>query len=106
MAFLLGIDIGTSGTKALVCDLSGKVLATATAEHDIASPQPGWSEQDPQWWWEASVAATRKAVRQAKVKAGECKAIGLSGQMHGFTGGGNACLPPPLRVLLGPARLG
>lgn len=83
MAFLLGIDIGTSGTKALVCDLKGRVLATATAEHDISSPQPGWSEQDPRWWWDAVVEATRAVVKKAKVRGGDCKAIGLSGQMHG-----------------------
>jgi len=83
MAFLLGIDIGTSGTKALVCDLDGQVLATATAEHDIASPQPGWSEQDPLQWWDATCEATKTVVKKAKVKAGECKGIGLSGQMHG-----------------------
>jgi xylulokinase len=83
MAFLLGVDIGTSGTKALVCDLKGKVLATATSFHDIASPQPGWSEQDPLQWWDATCKATREAVKKAKVKAGDCKGIGLSGQMHG-----------------------
>jgi xylulokinase len=83
MAYLLGIDIGTSGTKALACDLDGKVLATATAEHDIASPQPGWSEQDPRQWWSAVCKATRAVVKKADVKADACKGIGLSGQMHG-----------------------
>src|SRR6266542_4167468 len=53
MPHLLGIDIGTSGTKTLVCDEDGKVLATATAEHPISSPRPGWSEQNPQDWWAA-----------------------------------------------------
>lgn len=83
MGFLLGIDIGTSGTKALVSDLKGAVLATATAEHDIASPQPGWSEQDPLQWWDAVCKATRSAVKKAKVNAKQCRGIGLSGQMHG-----------------------
>ncbi len=83
MANLLGIDIGTSGTKALVCNLRGKVLATSTADHDLASPQPGWSEQDPRQWWTATCAATRAAVQKAKVKPGSIKGIGLSGQMHG-----------------------
>ena len=83
MAFLLGIDIGTSGTKALVCDLKGRVLSTAMGEHEIASPHPGWSEQDPQWWWRATIQAVRVVVRKAKVKAADCKGIGLSGQMHG-----------------------
>lgn len=47
MDYLLGIDIGTSGTKSIVIDTEGKVLATATCEHDIVSPRAGWSEQDP-----------------------------------------------------------
>lgn len=83
MAFLLGIDIGTSGTKALVCDLKGKVLGAATAEHDISSPQSGWSEQDPEQWWQATIQAARAAMSKGKVKPHECSGIGLSGQMHG-----------------------
>ena len=83
MAYLLGIDIGTSGTKALVCDLKGRVLGTATAEHDIASPRPGWSEQETAWWWESVCKATRAVVKKARVRAGDCRGIGLSGQMHG-----------------------
>lgn len=83
MAYLLGIDVGTSGTKALVCDQRGRVKATATAEHPISSPHPGWSEQDPADWW-VSVGQSMKAVlRKAKVKGSSIGAIGLSGQMHG-----------------------
>ena len=83
MSYLLGIDIGTSGTKTLICDRGGKVLATATAAHDIASPKPGWSEQEPGQWWSATVDATRRLVSKAKIKAAQVSAIGLSGQMHG-----------------------
>lgn len=83
MAHLLGIDIGTSGTKALICDHKGKVLSTATAEHDLYSPQPGWSEQDPRQWWEATCEATRQALDKAEVKPESVSGIGLSGQMHG-----------------------
>jgi xylulokinase len=54
MPYLLGIDIGTSGTKTLICDENGTVLATATAEHPISSPKPGWSEQNPDDWWKAT----------------------------------------------------
>src|SRR5207244_294955 len=57
MSNLLGIDIGTSGTKTLICDEDGKVLATAMAEHPIASPKPGWSEQNPEDWWAAACRA-------------------------------------------------
>src|SRR5438105_6979575 len=83
MAHLLGIDIGTSGTKTLICDDDGKVLATATAEHPISSPKPGWSEQDPQDWWNATCAATKAVLRKSKVKPNDIAGIGLSGQMHG-----------------------
>src|SRR5215212_4795900 len=83
MPHLLGIDIGTSGTKTLVCDEDGKVLATATAEHRISSPKPGWSEQDPIDWWNATCKATRAVLKKAKVKPADVGCIGLSGQMHG-----------------------
>src|SRR5262245_1190730 len=95
MAHLLGIDIGTSGTKTLICSDRGKVLATATAEHRIFSPKPGWSEQNPEDWWKATCNATRAVLKKAKVKATDIGGIGLSGQMHGsvFLGDG----PKPLR---------
>ncbi|HSV14002.1 MAG TPA: xylulokinase, partial [Tepidisphaeraceae bacterium] len=98
MPYLLGIDIGTSGTKTLICDDDGKVLATAMAEHPISSPKPGWSEQDPQDWWAATIKATRAVLKKAKVKATDIGGIGLSGQMHGsvFLGDG----PKPLRPAL------
>ncbi|HEY0010233.1 MAG TPA: xylulokinase [Tepidisphaeraceae bacterium] len=83
MANLLGIDIGTSGTKTLICDGRGRVLATATAEHPISSPKPGWSEQAPADWWKSTVAATRAVLKKAKLKAGDITGVGLSGQMHG-----------------------
>ena len=98
MAYLLGIDIGTSGTKTLVCDQRGKVLATATAVHPIFTPKPGWSEQNPQDWWKATCAATKAVLSKAKVKPADVKGIGLSGQMHGsvFLADG----PKPLRRAL------
>ena len=83
MSYLLGIDIGTSGTKTLLCDYTGYVLATAVAEHDIYSPNPGWSEQDPLQWWDATCKATKAVLAKAKVKGDQVTAIGLSGQMHG-----------------------
>ncbi len=83
MSYLLGIDIGTSGTKTLVCDYKGRVLATALAEHSISSPKPGWSEQDPRQWWRATCQATKAVVKKAKIRPGQVTAIGLSGQMHG-----------------------
>ena len=83
MAHLLGIDIGTSGTKTLVCDDDGVVIATAVAPHPLSSPKPGWSEQNPADWWAAVVAATRAVLKKAKLRGGDVTGIGLSGQMHG-----------------------
>src|SRR5436190_22214879 len=82
MAHLLGIDIGTSGTKTLICDEDGKVLGTGTAEHPISSPRAGWSEQNPLEWWKATRAATKAVLKKAKVKPADISGIGLSGQMH------------------------
>jgi xylulokinase len=98
MPHLLGIDIGTSGTKTLICNDDGNVLATAMAEHAISSPRPGWSEQDPEDWWAATAKATKVVLKRANVKPADIGGIGLSGQMHGsvFLGTG----PKPLRTAL------
>jgi xylulokinase len=98
MPHLLGIDIGTSGTKTLICDEDGEVIATAMAEHAISSPKPGWSEQDPREWWAATMAATKAVLKKAKLKAGDIGGIGLSGQMHGsvFLGNGDKPLRPAI----------
>lgn len=94
----LGVDIGTSGTKSLAMDETGKILATATAEYPIYHPQPGWSEQNPSDWWEATIKTVRQLVRQAKLKPADVKGIGLSGQMHGsvFLDKDNQVLRPAL----------
>ena len=84
MSAFIGIDVGTSATKALVMDGRGKVLATATGPHDVLTPRPGWSQQDPDQWWKATCQAVRTACRDANVQAGAVGAIGLSGQMHGL----------------------
>ena len=83
MGLYLGIDIGTSGTKTLVVDDSGRILAQATSRYQVYHPKPLWSEQDPEDWWQATIATVRAATRQAKAKPADVKAIGLSGQMHG-----------------------
>lgn len=98
MAHLLGIDIGTSGTKTLICDEDGRVLATAMAEHPISHPKPGWSEQQPEDWWQSTIAATKAVMRKARLKPADVSAVGLSGQMHGsvFLGDGEKALRPAL----------
>ena len=59
----LGIDVGTTGTRALIMDEFGRLVASGTAEHiPFASPRLGWAEQDPRDWWRASVVAVRQAL--------------------------------------------
>ena len=69
MAYL-GIDVGTGGSRALVMDAGGKVVASASAEHQhFASPKPGWAEQDPRDWWKAGGEAVRKALATSGLRA-------------------------------------
>jgi xylulokinase len=79
----LGIDVGTSGTKTLAIDETGRVLASASAEYHCDHPQPGWSEQAPESWWKATVATIRDCLAAASLKPGDIAGVGLSGQMHG-----------------------
>ncbi|MEL7337108.1 MAG: FGGY family carbohydrate kinase, partial [Planctomycetota bacterium] len=79
----LGIDVGTSGTKTLLVDADGQVLAESSSEYPVHQPRPGWTQQDPDDWWAATVKTVRAVIKSAKVKAADVKAIGLSGQMHG-----------------------
>ena len=76
----LGLDVGTSGVKAVLVDQSGAVVASATTSLTLQTPKPGWAEQDPDAWWAASVASIRGAC--AKVPGVQVAAIGISGQMH------------------------
>src|SRR6185369_8771559 len=81
---LIGIDVGTGGSRAVLIDAAGRVVASATVEHQaFVSPQTGWAEQDPHDWWRASAAAVRAAIAQSGIDAAEIKGVGLSGQMHG-----------------------
>ncbi len=75
----LGIDVGTSGTRAVLVDRAGKVIASHSADHaPISCPQIGWAEQDPEDWWRAAQLAIAQVAANRKI---EC--IGLTGQMHG-----------------------
>lgn len=83
MPYLLGLDVGTTGAKALICDERGKVLATATSEYPLSSPEPLWSEQNPADWWRGAQEALRSVVKQAGIEARQIAGLGLTGQMHG-----------------------
>ncbi len=95
--YILGIDVGTGGTRAVIIGQNGRVLASATEDHQpFASPQIGWAEQPPDDWWRAARIAIPKALAQKSIRADQIVCVGLTGQMHGavmLDGSGNAVRP-------------
>lgn len=80
----LGIDVGTGGTRALLVDAAGKVIAAASGAHaPISMPQPLWAEQDANDWWRAAQTAIQAVLRESGIQPAAVQAIGLTGQMHG-----------------------
>src|SRR5512132_1003375 len=75
---IVGLDVGTTGAKAVAISATGKVLARAEEEYPLSIPEPGWVEQDPEDWWSASERAL------AGGGAAEAASVGLTGQMHGL----------------------
>ena len=84
MRYLIGIDLGTSGTKTVLFDEKGAAVASATVEYPLYQPQNGWSEQDPADWWNACVQTLCSVLTQSGVSPGDVAGIGISGQMHGL----------------------
>ncbi|MGH9468713.1 MAG: xylulokinase [Terriglobia bacterium] len=82
--YLMGVDVGTTGTRAVILRADGRVVCAATSEHEpMRMAKPGWAEQDPEDWWRAGLAAIRSVLQDQEIKPGDIAAIGLSGQMHG-----------------------
>lgn len=98
MTHYLGIDIGTTGTKTLLIDAAGNVVAEANASYPLETPRPGWTQQDPEHWWQATVKTVREVMSRSKLSPSSVRAIGLSGQMHGsvFLDKNNKVLRPAL----------
>ena len=84
MAYVIGVDLGTSGTKTVLFDELGKVVASHTIEYPMYQPQNGYAEQEPADWREAAFATIRACLDKSGVRAEDVKGIGLSGQMHGL----------------------
>lgn len=78
----LGVDLGTSGVKAVAVDGDGQVLEVETVSYPLTSPHPGWVEQSPEDWWTASIEAL--AAVASRVGGDRVRGLGLSGQMHGM----------------------
>jgi xylulokinase len=83
MNMFVGLDIGTSGVKALLINEQGKIQLSAMAEYPLYTPFPLWSEQEPADWWNASIEVLKRLANQAGSSVREIRAIGLTGQMHG-----------------------
>ncbi|MBU0705453.1 MAG: xylulokinase, partial [Chloroflexi bacterium] len=80
----LGIDVATTGAKALLIDEKGTVIANATAGYPLSTPRPLWSEQSPADWWAGVTASVRQVLAQGNIDPAAVMAVGLTGQMHGL----------------------
>ena len=84
MAYVIGIDVSTTATKAVVIDEAGAVVAVGAVEYGFEIPHPLWSEQDPGLWWDGAVGAIRSALASAGIDGAAVVGVGLTGQMHGL----------------------
>lgn len=84
MKYVIGIDLGTSGTKTVLFDGLGNAIAGSTVEYPLYQPQNGWAEQDPRDWWDASVKTLNTVIRESGVNPADIVSLGISGQMHGL----------------------
>ena len=80
---LMGIDIGTQSTRAVLLTLDGVVVASAGRQQEMATPQAGWAEQDPDMWWSNAITCIQAVMVSAGATADEVLAVGVGGQMHG-----------------------
>lgn len=81
---LIGIDVGTSSTKAVLINETGDVIATAAPEYEFRTPKPLWAESDPADWWTATLKAIPAVLEEAGIGGTDVAGIGLTGQMHGL----------------------
>ena len=84
MSLFMGIDVGTTGSKVLLIDERGRVIASHTTEYPLYTPRVGWTEQNPEDWWAATVQSIRAVLEKARAKPEDVEGVGLTGQMHGL----------------------
>lgn len=84
MKYLLGVDLGTSGTKTVLFDQNGKSVAFSTVEYPLYQPKNGWAEQDSEDWWNATVRTILLVMKESGVDKKDVVGLGISGQMHGL----------------------
>ncbi len=85
MAYFMGIDVSTTGVKAILIDQQGIVIGTANTEQPLSTPFPLWSEQNPEDWWNGAVKSIRQVLAQTGISGQDVAAVGMTGQMHGLT---------------------
>ncbi|HPP67044.1 MAG TPA: xylulokinase, partial [bacterium] len=83
MKYVLGIDLGTTGVKSVLVDTEGNIYASTTEEYPLITPKPGWAEQDPELWWQATVKGIAGLIKKTGVNPSSICGVGLTGQMHG-----------------------
>jgi xylulokinase len=98
VSFVLGIDVSTTATKAVLVGAGGAIVGQSAAEYPVETPRPLWSEQDPALWWEATKRAVSGALLDGGIGGAQIEAIGLTGQMHGLVilDGDGAILRPAI----------
>ena len=84
MEYLIGVDLGTSGTKTVLFSSSGQPIASKTIEYPLYQPQNGWAEQEPKDWWNAACGSMKAVISESGINPKDIKGIGISGQMHGL----------------------
>ena len=84
MQYLLGVDLGTSGTKTVLFDELGNTVAASTIEYPLYQPKNGWAEQDPEDWYQAAIKTIKSVMTESKVNPAAVKGLAISGQMHGL----------------------
>ena len=84
MKYLLGVDLGTSGTKTVLFDEQGNTIAAHTVEYPLYQPKNGWAEQDPEDWYQAAITTIKAVVTDSKVNPSDIAGLAISGQMHGL----------------------
>lgn len=84
MVYYLGIDLGTTGLKAVLSDKNGKIYGIGYREYPLHIPKVGYAEQDPKDWYRAMCKAIQDVLHQTGIAAGAIRCIGFSGQMHGL----------------------
>lgn len=82
--YVLGVDLGTSGTKTVLFDKQGQAIASASREYPLDQPRNGWAEQDPECWWQAARETIRQVIGESGVAPAQIRGLGISGQMHGL----------------------